>query len=362
MNILIFTTSDGPINIIRPELEIFIGLAKCGHKVTVLTDENTEYAGIFKQNGVKVINQQPKKKICFESIKVIREELRREHYDIVYATNSKSIPNAAFACIGFPAKMVTYRGTTGGLYRHDPTAYLTHLHPRVNGIVCVSEAVRVDILKRVWHNKQNVVTIHKGHNLAWYNKPPADLSEFGISKDDFVLICAVNARPSKGIPVMIEAANHLADLENIHLLLVGKNMEQYTDLINRNKMNKRIHLLGYRFDAPELITASNLLVQPSISGEGLPRALMEAMGYGTPSIITTVGGGKEVIEHGVNGIVVPANNALAIADSVRELYHNPKRIEEISVACRDTIANKYSNERTVMLYIEYFQQLIVKMS
>ena len=362
MNILIFTTSDGPINIIRPELEIFIGLAKAGHKVTVLTDENTEYADIFKRNGVKVINQQPKRKICFESIKVIRDELRREDYDIVYATNSKSIPNAAFACIGFPAKMVTYRGTTGGLYRHDPTAYLTHLHPRVNGVVCVSEAVREDILKRVWHNKKNVVTIHKGHNLDWYKKPPADLSEFGIGSDDFVLICAVNARPSKGIPVMIGAADNLADLPNVHLLLVGKNMEQYSDLINRNKMSDRIHLLGYRFDAPELITASNLLVQPSISGEGLPRALMEAMGYGTPSIITDVGGGKEVIEHGVNGIVVPANDAMAIADSVRELYHNPKRIEEISVACRDTIANKYSNERTVMLYIEYFQRLLEKKS
>ncbi len=360
MNILIFTTSDGPINIIRPELEIFIGLAKRGHKVTVLTDENTEYADIFKQNGVKVINQQPQKKICFESIKVIRNELRREDYDIVYATNSKSIPNAAFACIGFPAKMITYRGTTGGLYRHDPTAYLTHLHPRVNGVVCVSEAVREDILKRVWHNKQNVVTIHKGHSLDWYNKPPADLSEFDISKADFVLICAVNARPSKGIPVMIEAANHLADLQNIHLLLVGKNMEQYSDLIGQNKMSERIHLLGYRFDAPELITASDVLVQPSISGEGLPRALMEAMGYGTPSIITTVGGGKEVIEDGVNGVIVPANDAGAIAASVRDLYHNPERIKEISAACRDTIANQYSNERTVQLYIEYFEGLLSK--
>lgn len=358
MNILIFTTSDGPINVIRPELEIFIGLAKRGHNVTVLTDENTEYAEIFKQNGVKVIDQQPKKKICKESIKVIRDELRREHYDIVYATNSKSIPNAAFACIGFPAKMVTYRGTTGGLYRHDPTAYLTHLHPRVNGVVCVSEAVREDVVKRVWGNKQNVVTIHKGHNLEWYNKPPADLSEFGINKNDFVLICAVNARPSKGIPVMIEAANHLADLQNIHLLLVGKNMDQYSDLISGNKMSERIHLLGYRFDAPELITASDILVQPSISGEGLPRALMEAMGYGTPSIITTVGGGKEVVENGVNGVIVPANDANAIAASVRELYHDPEKIKAISVACRDTIANQYSNERTVQLYIEYFERLL----
>lgn len=357
MNILVFTTSDGPINIIRPELEIFIGLVKRGHYVTVLTDENTEYATIFKNNGVNVINQQPKKKICRESIKVIRDELRKRHYDIVFATNSKSIPNAAFACIGFPAKMITYRGTTGGLYRHDPTAYLTHLHPRVDGVICVSDAVREDVASRVWRNKDNVVTIYKGHNLDWYDKPAADLSEFGIKETDFVLICAVNARPSKGIPVMIEATNELAELDNVHLLLVGKNMQQYADIIEQSKMGQRIHVAGYRFDAPELIVASDLLIQPSISGEGLPRAVMEAMAYGTPAIITTAGGGKEVIENGVNGIVVEANNAHAIATSIRTLYHDRAQMQTMSEKCKEAIATRYSSDNTVTEFIRFFEKI-----
>ncbi|TQV88210.1 glycosyltransferase family 4 protein [Aliikangiella coralliicola] len=357
MNILVFTTSNGPINSIRPELEIFLGLARRGHSVTVLTDENTEYANIFKANGIKVINQQPKKKICFESIKVLRKELREKNYDVVYATNSKSIPNAAFACIGFPTKMITYRGTTGGLYKHDPTAYLTHLHPRVDGIICVSDAVRDDVRQHVWRNKENVVTIYKGHHLDWYDKSPADLSEFGISDKDFVLICAVNARPSKGIPVMIEAADQLADLENLHLLLVGKNMDQYADIVEKNKMRERIHITGYRYDAPELIVASDLLVQPSISGEGLPRAVMEAMGYGTPTIVTTTGGGKEVVENGVNGIVVPTKDPDAIAANVRELYHSPERIKKMSENCRQTIAGKFSVDSTVEEFVRYFEKM-----
>jgi hypothetical protein len=164
MNILIFGSSDSSFNSVRPEAEIFIGMAGRGHNVTVVTHANTEYSKIFEQNGIKVIGHHPKHKISFESIAIIRAELRSKRYDIVYASNSKTIPNAAFACIGMPVKLITYRGTTGGLYRHDPSAYLTHLHPRVNGIICVAEAVREDVIQRVWKNKNNVVAIHKGHN------------------------------------------------------------------------------------------------------------------------------------------------------------------------------------------------------
>ncbi|RLA01112.1 MAG: glycosyltransferase family 1 protein, partial [Gammaproteobacteria bacterium] len=280
MKIFVVASSRGSTNSFRPEAEIFCGLAKLGHSVTVMTIASKEQMDIYQKAGVRLVAGEPLKKICFESIKLIRKELAENDYDIVYGTNSKNIPNAAFACIGFDVKFVVYRGTTGGLYRHDPTAYLTILHPRVDGVICVSDAVKEDIQKQVWKNKQNVTTIYKGHELAWYQDiQQGDLFEFDIKAEDFTVICAVNARPSKGIAVMLQAADQLADIENLHLLLVGKGMDQqpYSDLIANSKMKQRIHLAGYRFDAPSLVKASDLLVQPSISGEGLPRAVMEAM-------------------------------------------------------------------------------------
>lgn len=360
MRILVISSSDSSYNALRPDSEIYIGLANLGHDVTIITHDNTEYAHRFRNSGIEVIDGHPSKKISFKVIKLIRHLLSSRNFDVVYATNSKAIPNAAFACIGFPVKLVTYRGTTGGLYRHDPSAYLTHLHPRVDGIVCVSEAVRQDVIKRVWKQKQNVVTIHKGHDLSWYNKPPADLTEFGISKNDFTVICAVNARPSKGIAVMLEAANDLADIRNLQILLVGKNMDQepYTSLINNNKMKSRIHVTGYRHDAPELIVASDVLVQPSISGEGLPRAVMEAMGYGTPSIVTTTGGGKEVIEDGMNGFVVPIKDPEAIAFRVRYLYKHPDVLKIMSEQCTHKLQNELSHRRTVEKIETFFNSLI----
>ena len=222
--------------------------------------------------------------------------------------------------------MVAYRGTTGGLYRHDPTAYLTILHPRVDGVICVSDAVRQDVSNQVWKNNSQVVTIYKGHNPDWYQIEPADLGEFDLDENSFLAICAVNVRHSKGIDIMLDAANSLAELKNLHLLLIGKGMNQepYTSLINNNAMRDRIHVCGFRQDAPELIAASDVLVQPSRSGEGLPRAMMEAMCFGTPVIITETDGGKEVIEDGKSGFVIPVKNSEAIRERGTTLYNNPE--------------------------------------
>jgi glycosyltransferase involved in cell wall biosynthesis len=156
---------------------------------------------------------------------------------------------------------------------------------------------------------------------------------------------------------MLEASNYLSDINNLHILLVGKDMdvEPYNSLIKNSNMCSRIHTTGYRFDAPELIHASNILVQPSISGEGLPRAVMEAMGYGTPVVITTAGGGKEVVDDGVTGFIVPTKDPEAIANKVRQLYQQPQLALQMSNNCKEKLRTDLSSQHTVDRYIKYFE-------
>ena len=113
---------------------MFIEFVKQGHNVTVMTQGDAEYVERFIKQGVKVIDCYPSKKICIKTIKKVHNTLKENTIDICYAFNSKTIPNAAFACIGTKEKLVAYRGTTGGLYRHDPSAYLTQQPQRVGGI------------------------------------------------------------------------------------------------------------------------------------------------------------------------------------------------------------------------------------
>jgi len=360
MNILACTSSDCSFNSLRPEHEIYVSLAKLGHNITIITHWNGPYNKIFKDNNINVIEQPITKKISLSSIHLIRKTIKQRSIDIVYATNSKSIPNAAFACLGLPAKLVVYRGTASGLYWHDPGNYLGILHPAIHGIICVSNYVYQYVAsKKILANK-SITTIYKGHSLNWYDKKPASLSEFEIKQGDFTAICVTNARPHKGIHIALEATNKLADIENFHLLLVGSGMdkEPYKSLINNSKMRQRIHLAGYRNDAPELIAASSILIQPSISGEGLPRVVLESLAYGTPVVASANPGSMEIIDDGYNGCIVPVGDSDAIAHIVRKLYDSPELLKTLSKNSPKIIEDKMSHAKTVEKYLDFFESLL----
>ncbi|MFK5947611.1 MAG: glycosyltransferase family 4 protein [Methylococcales bacterium] len=360
MNILACTSSDCSFNSLRPEHEIYISLAKAGHNITIITHKHDIYSKRFIEHNINFIEQPITKKISLKSINLIRKTIKEQSIDIVYATNSKSIPNSALACIGLPAKLVVYRGTASGLYWYDPGNYLSVLNPRIDGIICVSKYVYdyVASLKVLKH--KNITYIYKGHDTSWYDKPSADLAEFDINQSDFTAICVTNARPHKGIHIALEATNKLADIKNFQLLLVGNGMdkEPYKSLIRNSKMKQRIHLAGYRNDAPELISASNILIQPSISGEGLPRVVLESMAYGTPVVASANPGSMEIIDDEVNGCIVPVGDSDAIAKTIHKLYESPNFLKSLSNECPKVLEEKMSHAKTVEGYIEYFESLL----
>jgi len=122
-------------------------------------------------------------------------------------------------------------------------------------------------------------------------------------------------------------------------------------------MRDRMHVAGFRTDAPELIDASDVLVQPSISGEGLPRAVMEAMSYGTPAVITDTGGGKEVVEDEKSGFVVRVQNSNAICERVVSLYKDHRLLDRISTAARLRIEKDFTSAQTAEKMLAYFEQI-----
>ena len=357
MKILVASSYNHAWNSVRPEAEMFIQMVKQGHQVTVATQGDADYVARFRDHGIKVIDCYPTKKICPKTIRTLHHELKTGKYDICYGFNSKTIPNAAFACIGTQAKMITYRGTTGGLYRHDPTAYLTHLHPKVQGVICVSNAVRDDVRQHVLCNPNNVVTIYKGHQLAWYNVDPTARDSFNLTDDDIIAVCAAHVRPSKGISVLIEATHHIKN-PHFHLLLIGSGFEPHFDEIKQSPMAERIHIIGHRQDVPSIMAMADFQVQPSISGEGLPRTIIEAMANGTTSVVTTTGGSPELVDDGKTGYVVPVGDAAAFAAAMNKLINDKNKIHQFSVAAKEKLDLEFNATETVRNHIAYFNRIL----
>lgn len=360
MKILLFSSFATAWNAARPEAELFIGIAEKGHPVFVATQAIAPYVERFTQKGLKVFNCYPGKKICMKTIRHLRWIIQSHDIDIVYATNSKTIPNAAFACMGLSVRLITYRGTSRGLYRHDPGAYLTHLHPRVDGISCNARAVQQDVSRRVWKSRDRVQTIYKGHDTRWFSNSRANLGDFAIPAGAFVATCIANARPSKGVPVLLAATWLLKDLKDLYILVVGENVDspEYAAIRSRSPMASNIILSGYRTDVPAIIAASSLYIQPSISREGMAKTVIEAMAQGIPAVVTDAGGTHELIEEGKSGYVVPAGSSRDIADRIRMLHRSPEQLSSMGRAAKKRIEKKFSVQNSVNETLAFFQRIL----
>lgn len=354
------TSTKGSYNSLRPEAEIYISLAKYGYNITIMTNIDGGYQSRFLEHGIKVIDTSFNKKIDFTIIKRIRKTIKEQNIDIVYATNSKSISNAIFACAFINVKLITYRGTTGGLYRRDPTAYLNALSPNVDGVVCVSQAVNNHVTKQTWPCNKKIVTIYKGHKLDWYNQNKIDLKEFNTNNDNFNIAFVANIRPHKGLVHVLEAAKELSQIKDIHFLLIGEKIstEPYISMIKNSGMQDRIHITGFRNDAPDIISACSILVHASTRKEGLPRVILEAFASNTPVIASSIEGSMEIIEDKINGYITPIKDYKALAKKIEDIYNKPEVLKIISNNAADTIKNKMGHETTVKKYIEYFETLL----
>ncbi|WP_439102840.1 glycosyltransferase [Congregibacter sp.] len=358
MKILVYSDYSRINHSVRPEAEIFLQLASMGHTVSVFSPR-LDPAEPFTAAGIRTATTAQTAKVSPTSIRLLRRELRRENYDVVFATSSRTIPTAAFACMGFNCKLVVYRGTTRGLKRSDPTSFLSVLHPRVDAVLTVSDAVSEAVRKKLYKNRDKVVSIFKGHDIEWYKDPPADLAEFSIPPNAVVAIAVARFRPSKGLRYLLEASELLADIEPLHLLIVGSGADQapYTSIVMNSPMRDRIHITGRREDALRLIAAADMLVQPSVDGEGLPRSIIEALAFGKPVISTTAGGAKEVVEEGKSGLIIPPANSVAIARSIRALAAEPETIQTMSEHCRNLVRTRLSHTKTAAAYEQFFQSL-----
>ncbi|MFT7006443.1 MAG: glycosyltransferase involved in cell wall biosynthesis [Colwellia sp.] len=362
MKILVIPNRGRSYNAVRPEAECYIGLAKLGHDITIMTCMTNAYIEEYKKFNITIIELASLKKYSGAVIKQIHQYIKQHDIDIVYATESKGIPNAAFGCIGTRAKMIAYRGTSGGMYKTDLSNYLCMLHPRINGVICVSSAVTINVKSKVRKSiRANVKTIYKGHDLNWYQDPAVDLTTLGSNDEQFNILCVGSPRPHKGTHILLDAAKELSDIKELKIILVGDKLqrEPFITQIQNSGMSERIILTGFRNDVPAIAKACDLLILPSLSKEGLTRTVLESLSNGTPVVSSANDGVVETIENGFNGYLVPIGNASAIADKIRMLYQDRKTLAKLANNATAIIKDKMSHHKTVTIMEQYFKEVIL---
>jgi glycosyltransferase involved in cell wall biosynthesis len=158
--------------------------------------------------------------------------------------------------------------------------------------------------------------------------------------------------PSKGHQDLISAVSVLnRSGVNVYLEIAGEDevggtgFHRELDMLIMNlELTDIVVLLGAVDEGRvlESLRAAHLFVLASHS-EPLGVAIMEAMSCETPVLATNSGGVPELIEHGVDGFLVPPNNPSALAQAICYLANNPSLTEQFSASGRSKIAQRFNS-------------------
>ena len=362
---------DAPIRVLcvtlwgdRPEAETFIGLARRGCRVRICCLPNSPHIERFRAAGIEVVPVELRRRIDLPAIRTLRAELAAERYDILHLLHNRPVSNGLLAVRRFPdVKVIAYRGIVGNVGFLSPSSWLRYLNPRIDRVICVADAIRRHFVEMRFFGlrlpPEKFVTIHKGHDLAWYSAEPVDLGEVGIPPDAFVVGCVANMRPRKGVEVLVRAFGLLPPDLPIYLLLAGNmNSAKLDRQIAEHPAAARIRKVGFRRDAPALIAACQAAVLPALRREGLPKTVIEAMACGVPPIVTDVGGSPELVNDHEQGIVVPPGDAPALAAAILELYRDPALRERLGAAARERLATDFTIEATIDRTLELYREVL----
>ena len=128
----------------------------------------------------------------------------------------------------------------------------------------------------------------------------------------------------------------------------------------RKKSPSNVHWMGFLKGAnlDDLFRRSRILVFPSKWYEGFPNVITRAMMHRKPVIASKLGGIPEIVEHERCGVLLEPGNAIELAETIANLYENPKKCQELGMAGRDKAETEYSPERVYRKWMEVFESAI----
>jgi glycosyltransferase involved in cell wall biosynthesis len=150
----------------------------------------------------------------------------------------------------------------------------------------------------------------------------------------------------KGIREYIEAARLVKEGGlPVEFLLAGNpdpgNPASVPDAeIDKWRDEGAVQYLGHVAEMPRLLADIDVAVLPSYR-EGVPRSLLEAAACGLPIVTTDVPGCREVVRHGVNGLLVPARDPAALAAAIRFMWERPEERLRMGRAARQAVLEDF---------------------
>lgn len=219
-----------------------------------------------------------------------------------------------------------------------------------------------------WHSRRQVLVVHNGTELgvAEVREAARVRKEFGISGAAPIVLMVTRLQRQKGIHVFLDAAARVArNCPEARFLVVGGVLfgldqnypMQLRQQVDDCKLNDAVRLVGFRSDVMRFYSAADIVVNSSIDPESFATVLLEAMACSKPVIATDAGGTREIVEHGVTGLLVPPKDSEHLAGGILTLLRDPERRRRMGEAGAARVRDHLSAERMTLQLQNLYEEM-----
>ena len=300
----------------------------------------------------------------YELIRLARY-LRREKFDVVHThdlwSNLMGVPAARLA--GVPAIVSSRRDLAHFDWYQGKRRHWLRRIQNLSGVVLANATpIRDALISEDGFAPGKLRVIHNGVDTEKFQRAQRDRARLFPDLGNAILVVLVGNMHSdvKGHPWLIAAApTVVCEFPEVRFVFVGdgESRPAFAAQVAQLGLEGTFKFLGRRIDIPEILASCDLAVLPS-RAEGLPNAVLEYMAAGLPTIASRVGGMAELVQDGVTGLLVPAEDANALAGALLQFLRNPEQARQIANNGQRFAVENFSFERLIREIDELYGELL----
>jgi glycosyltransferase involved in cell wall biosynthesis len=183
--------------------------------------------------------------------------------------------------------------------------------------------------------------------------------ELAVPPGQVVFTVIATLQEKKGHRVLLDAMASTAELVGAALLVIGDGPLRVA-LETRARelgLQDRVRFCGTRRDLGNVLSVTDVFVLPSL-WEGLPLALLLALGAGRPVVASALAGVPEVVTDGVTGLLVPPGDAAALGAAMARLCNSEDERRRFGDAARDAVSERFGADHYVRAIAGVYEECL----
>lgn len=346
----------------RRILAEMVGMAGRGHEITLATRPECRLLEKARAQGIATLTAPFRHQADLSSIVALARFIRQHEIDVVNTHSGIDSWVGGLAAWFSGRKTVLVRTRHINLPLHRTWHNFIHYLP--DAVISCGSHVRQHLIDRCGFPADEVCSIPTGVDFPAFQPtlPRAQVRQgLSVPEDAFMALMVAEIRQVKRHDVAVRGFQHFVQGHpNGRLVLAGHGpiRGDIEALVASLDLTDKVLFLGEREDIPDLLAAADALVLSSES-EGVPQAIVQAMGLAVPVVATRVGSIPELVQHEETGLLIESEDWSALASALARMADHPQEAAELAQRGRDLVWRRFSLA-TMLDHTEQLLESLVK--